>query len=289
MPTLKLTEKAVTNLQLPADRAQEYFYDSELVGFGVVVGRAGKTFFASGRINGKWRRIKIGGVGRARPDGHAWNVALARQEAKKLLGKMSEGVDLAAGEGAKEKGPTFRDAYEAHLDRMRKRNRSEQSVATVKKEIEKYMAPWLDRPIAELRGTDLVKLHESIKENARTREGTNPNNDRGAQLANRVIAHVSACWNTLNKKFEGALGSRNPPNPRGRDRREPKRERIADEDLPDWYKRVQTMRNPIQRDGLVFTLFTGLRSDEVRSVRFEDISWSERTLGIPDPKGGEER
>src|SRR5690349_15979999 len=123
MPTLKLTEKAVADLRLPADRPQEYFYDTELVGFGVVVGRTGKTFFASGRVNGKWRRVKIGIAGRARADGHAWNVVLARQEAKKLLGKMSEGIDLTAErraeeEGAREKGPTFRDAYEAHLDKM---------------------------------------------------------------------------------------------------------------------------------------------------------------------------
>jgi hypothetical protein len=69
---------------------------------------------------------------------------------------------------------------------------------------------------------------------------------------------VSACWNTLNKKLEGGLGTWNPAKSVEKDRLTAKRERIADADLPDWYARVQTMRNPIQRDGLLLALFTGL-------------------------------
>jgi integrase len=100
---------------------------------------------------------------------------------------------------------------------------------------------------------------------------------------------VSACWNTLNKKLEGGLGAWNPAKSVERDRLTAKRERIADADLPDWYARVQTMRNPIQRDGLLLALFTGLRSEDVRSIRFEHVDWSERSLRLPDPKGGTER
>ena len=39
MPTLKLTEKAVENLPPPVEQAQEYYWDTELKGLGVVVGR----------------------------------------------------------------------------------------------------------------------------------------------------------------------------------------------------------------------------------------------------------
>lgn len=295
MATIRLNEKTLAELRAPADQAQVYYWDTELKGLGVVVGRANKTFVARSWVNGKNRRVKIGVAGEPRPDGHIWNVALARTEAKKLLGKFSDGVDINA-ELREERsaigsagGPTFRDAYEAHLLKMRRRNRSEQSIATMKKEIEKYLADWLDRPITELTGADLVKLHDRIKASARPREGTNPNNERGAPLANRVIAHVSACWNTLNKKLEGKLGGWNPAKSVEKDQLTAKRERIADVDLPDWYARVQTMRNPIQRDGLVLALFTGLRSEDVRTIRFEHVDWSERSLVLPDPKGGTDR
>ena len=297
MPTIRLNEKTLADLAPPADSAQAYFWDTELTGLGVVVGRSGaKTFVARAWVNGKNRRVKIGVAGRPRPDGHAWNVALARAEAKRLLGKMSEGVDpnaelreRRAATSQAAGGPTLRDAYEAHLERMRKRNRAERTISTMKNEIEKYLADWLDRPIAELRGAELVKIYERIKASARPRDGSNPQNERGAPLANRVVAHVSACWNTLNRKLEGGLGVWNPTKAVERDRLAAKRERIADADLPDWYARVQTMRNPIQRDGLLLALFTGLRSEDVRSIRFEHVDWSERSLLLPDPKGGVER
>jgi integrase len=292
LATIRLNEKTLADLRVPDDRIQAYYWDTELSGLGVVVGRATKTFVARAWVNGKNRRVKIGVAGQPRPDGHLWSVALARAAARKLLGKMSEGVDLNAElrtERAAAAGPTLRDAYQAHMEKMRKRGRSEQTIATMKKEVEKYLADWLDRPIAELRGTELIKIHERIKASAQPREGTNPNNERGAPLANRVIAHVSACWNMLNKKLEGGLGAWNPAKSVERDRLTAKRERIADADLPDWYARVQTMRNPIQRDGLLLALFTGLRSEDVRSIRFEHVDWSERSLRLPDPKGGAER
>jgi integrase len=296
LATIRLNEKTLADLPAPTDRAQAYYWDTELLGLGVVVGRTSKTFVARAWVSGKNRRVKIGIAGQPRPDGHLWSVALARAEAKKLLGKLADGVDLNAELRAERAaaatptvGPTLRDAYTAHLAKMRKRGRSEQTIATMKKEVEKYLGGWLDRPIAELRGTELIKIHERIKASARPREGTNPNNERGAPLANRVIAHVSACWNTLNKKLEGGLGTWNPAKSVEKDRLTAKRERIADADLPDWYARVQTMRNPIQRDGLLLALFTGLRSEDVRTIRFEHIDWRERSLRLPDPKGGVER
>lgn len=102
-----------------------------------------------------------------------------------------------------------------------------------------------------------------------------------------MIAHVSACWNTLNKQLEGKLGSWNPAKSVERDRLDAKRERL--EDLPRWYADVQTMRNPIQRDGLLFALFTGLRSEDVRTAHKDNVDWKAKTLRLPDPKGGKDR
>jgi integrase len=56
--------------------------------------------------------------------------------------------------------------------------------------------------------------------------------------------------------------------------------------MPAWAARVATMPNPIQRDGLMLALFTGLRSEDVRTVRWEHVDLKERTLRLPDPKGG---
>ena len=170
--------------------------------------------------------------------------------------------------------------------RMRKKHRAERSIATFKNELERYLTDWLDKPIAELTGAALVELHERIKRSAKRRKGSNPANDKGAPLANRVVTHVSACWNSLNKKLEGKLGSWNPAKAVDRDVLRPKRERIADEDLPGYAARVAKMRSAIRRDGLMLALYTGLRSEDVRTIRWEHVDLDANTLVLADPKGG---
>src|SRR5262249_42350425 len=157
---------------------------------GVVVGKRARTFVAEARVDGKKRRTKIGILGHVRDDRRHWTTTLARQRAKEILGDMAAGVDPNADNRPRAGGPPLRDALEAHPPRMRKKQRAERSIATLETEVKKYLAGELDRPIAELTGAALVELHERIKADALPRAGSNPSNDQGAPLANRVIASV---------------------------------------------------------------------------------------------------
>ncbi len=297
MATLKLTEDAVKALPIPTDVDQAYYFDTELPGFALSVGRGGsKTFIARAWVpsEGKKKKITIGAFGRPSSDGKPWTVKLARLKARELIGQMTAGTVPESPRRNPEtraamQGPTLRDAYEAHMEKLRKKQRSEATIATLKKGLPTYLKEWMDKPISQLTGEVLCDLHESIKKKALVRSNMNPDNPPGAALANRIIAQVSACWSTLNKRLGGKLGTWNPARSVERDALKPKRARLSDEVLPDWYARVQTMRSPIQRDGLVFALFTGLRSEDVRSVRFEHVDANAATLLLPDPKGGEAR
>lgn len=82
-----------------------------------------------------------------------------------------------------------------------------------------------------------------------------------------MIAHVSASWQSLNKKLDGKLGNGNLASAVDRDIIRPKREHIQDEDLPDYAARVATMRSAIERDGLMLALYTGLGHYDVRTMR----------------------
>ena len=295
MATMRLTENGVKGLPLPKDVPQAYFWDTTVKGLGVVVGKTGqKTFVVYSRLAGECgKRVKhkIGVHGQPRDDKHVWTVELAREAAKKVIGKLATGTNPNEPVGAdgKPAGPTLRDAVDTHLAKMRKKGRAERSIGTFIHETNKYLADWLDRPIAELTGQKLIELHEAIKDRAAKRTGTNPANEKGAPLANRVIAHVSASWRSLNKKLEGKLGSWNPASAVDKDTIRPKRERILDEDLPGYAARVATMRSPIKRDGLMLALYTGLRHEDVRTLRFEYVDFDEHTLHLPNPKGGEEK
>lgn len=288
--TAKLTDRYVIELTLSDGRPQLVEWDSELVGFGVVVGRRSRTFVVQASLGGRKARRTIGALGEVREDRRHWTTTLARQRAKEMLGDMAAGIDPNAEEGgdagAEASGPTLRDALEAHLARMRKKQRSRRSIGTLEAEVTKYLAAWLDRPIAELPGPRLAELHDQIKAAARPRTGSNPANAKGAPLANRVISHVSACWNSLNRKLEGALGTWNPAKVVDRDVLKPKRERVAHGDMPTWWAKVQAL-SPVRRDMQLFCMFSAMRSEAARHTRWDHVDIEGRSLAVPNPKGGE--
>src|SRR5262245_47694426 len=117
---VKLTEKSLAAIALPAGKPQVVVWDTELVGFGAVVGKLSRTFIAEGRVDGRKRRKAIGVAGRVREDGAAWTVQLARIEAKKILGDIVRGVDPNAERRIRREGPTLRDALELHVGKMRR-------------------------------------------------------------------------------------------------------------------------------------------------------------------------
>jgi integrase len=298
-----LTKESIAALPVPAT-GQAYYWDDVTTGLGVVVGHTGvRTFVFVGRVRGVKggdgkdlkRRVTIGIVGALREDGHEWTLKLARERANELLVEMRSGNDPNALRRKPElgpqpgttpaSGPTLRDGMKAHLARMTKKRRAERTIETFEHEVTKYLAAWLDRPFAELTGDVLVEMHDAIKARARDKANRNQANAKGAALANRVMMHVSACWNSLNKKLHGKLGDWNPVKSVDKDTLKPKRERLPD--APDWYARVMALRSPIRRDGLLLAVYTGLRHEDVREIRWEHVDLDEGTLVRPDPKGGE--
>lgn len=280
MPKTKLTEKSLASLKLPelgSNRDPRVTYwDTELNGFGVTVGPRGKVFVARRWVGAKKRKLTIGVAGQPREDGLPWTVMLARKRAAELIGQMVAGHDPVeeAAEEARSIGPTLADGLKLHTSNMRKKSRSVRSIATIEDEVSRYLAEWTDRPMVDLRGVDLVEMHDQVTSEGKT------------FLANRIVAHVSAIFNSLDRVHE--LAGRNPARAVVRNPYEPKRERIDDADLPAWYIKVQTL-SPIRRDWQLFVLFTGMRSEAARHARWEHIDWKRKALRVPNPKGGAKR
>lgn len=273
---------------LPTGSERERHFDDHLPGFGVVVGRRSVMFVVRHRLKGKqcdrtigqWQRPGAG-------DDHSesWTEPRARKRARQWLGMMDNGLDpYEQGQTARkrtESGPTLRDAFELHKKHLLKQKRSDQTLSTFERSM-KYVEDWLDRPISDLRGSVLVELHDQIKRDARPTAGAV--NEKGAALANRVITNIGTAWGALNKSLEGRLGNWNPAASVVKDKLDSKDVTVAD--LADWHRRVQTMRNPIQRDALMFALFTGLRDGDVKTARIESVDLDAKVLRLVDPKGG---
>jgi len=210
----------------------------------------------------------IGHLGQPRADGHLWTVKLARIEARKMLGAMADGRAPSTGKGERAAGPTLRTGLELHTANMRKLNRSPRSLATIENEMPRMLEDWMDRSIHDLTGIELVKIHDGLSTKF---------------AANRLVAHVSAVWNALDRVYQ--FPGRNPAKAVTRHRYVPSRKRIAD--LAIWYATVLSLPSTIRRDLQVFVLFSGMRSEAARHVRWEHIDEHRCTLAVPKPKGGE--
>ena len=120
-----LTKTAVDNLRRQAQAAGRtiYCWDTEVTGFGVYATRTGAcSYFVEYRMGGRStpsKRMNVGKHGILTP-------REAREKAKRELGKVAAGVDVAQvkkEERYKLAAETFRDVAEAFLDQQSKPTR----------------------------------------------------------------------------------------------------------------------------------------------------------------------
>lgn len=186
---LRMTEALLNKLRPHAGKAQLVVWDEEVPGFGVVVGQRVMTFVANYRANGAKRRQVIGRRGEIR-DGRVLNVVLARTRAREILGRVAGGGDPSLELRVSAGGPTLADAFDLHCSRMHADRATASSIATITRERDKYLAGWMTRPLAKNERSHCRELHEMMTKK------------HGPYLANRVMRHVRAAWNTALKEHD---------------------------------------------------------------------------------------
>ncbi len=112
MPNIKITKSQLD--KLGPEHAGALFWDTELSGFGVkVLKEGGKTYIAQYRISrgreGKTTRVTIG------RHGAPWTADMARDEARRVLGRVALGEDPAAVEQAGRKVLTVAQLCDDYL------------------------------------------------------------------------------------------------------------------------------------------------------------------------------
>jgi integrase len=171
---------------------------------------------------------------------------------------------------------TLAYAIELHLRAMRAKRCSPRSLESVSEESARHLGDWLERPIASISRNECALRHEHISDHS------------GPHVANRVMRQFRAVYNTAARRFEH-IPQTNPVIAVTFNRVRRRREPIVWEELPAWHRKVAAMANPVRRDLQLFLLFTGLRSLDARTVRFEHVDFEHVTLHRPKPKGGEDR
>jgi integrase len=189
----------------------------------------------------------------------------ARQEARKRLGLLAQGVDLAEERRKAKQRVTFTgmfsDYYEQHA--LPKKRTAKEDLANFDRYLRHALGP---RLASEITKGDVASVHASI-----TRGGA-------AIAANRVVALISSVFGWA---MDRGLAEANPAQ-RVRKNKERSRDRyIRPSELPDFFRAVQLEPNPVIRDFVLLCLYTGQRRSNVLAMRWEEIDFHKAEWHIP--------
>jgi integrase len=282
MAKLKLTKRAVEALPAPdpSGRQQLYWAEGEYRGLGVLVSgvAATKSWVVQGKLKSrKTRRITIGPVS-------VFTIEEAWEEARGKLAEIYRGNDPK--QTAKRKAQadiTTRQVLENYL--VASPNLSPSTIKTYRKAAGRHLTGWLDRPLRSISADEVETRYREIANNITKRRtagdikgGVNVDGRASANVAMRLLRSL---WN-FQAERDSDLG-RNPVDRLKKQwHRLDRRDRhVRTEELPTFYRAALALPSGIQRDLVIFGLFTGMREGEAAGLRWDEVDLPQRMIRLP--------
>jgi integrase len=273
--TQRLTQAFVDTA--PVTGRDHIFFDSQLPGLGLRITPTGtKIFVAQAYVAKRKRRITIG----VSPD---ISLAKARIEAAQVLAAMRRGVDPTADQKARLRAAaaqsiTIRELSERWLTEFVIPKLKPRTVADYKELLTLHILPALGNlTVAEIDREHIEKRHIDMQKTPRR--------------ANYTLATIKGL---LSFSVRRGLRAANPA-ANIAPYREQKRERFLSEQeigaAAEGISKAETdgVIGPLAATGLRLALFTGARSGEITSIRWDNIDWERRLIRLPDSKTNEPR
>ena len=287
MAKLKLTKSNIDRIPL-TQSGQQLYWDTELSGFGLVIGQTSRSYIAQSNIANKSVRMTIGRHGIFTSDE-------ARLKARFLLNEMAQGINpVERKRSVQVQGITLCEAFNAFL---KVRKLKPNTVYDYQNTINASFKKWLDKPLKELTREMVSNRYRAIqKEIAERHKDTT--GIRGQSYANGAMRILRSVYNFAKAYFEDAHLPENPVNGLSDTRTWFKNRRrqslITIHQLPVWFKAVSCLSDPLEndkaetaRDYLLLMLFTGLRRMEAAKLTWSQIDLKSKILTIEDTKNGE--
>lgn len=257
---------------------QKIYWDSRLPGFGLVVGLNSKTFIAQRDVNGKSTKVIIDKFGIIKPDD-------ARERAKELLVDMGKGVNPNKEKrNARAKGITLREAVEAY--KTSRKTLSERTKTDITNLFNRYLASWLDKPLAEITKEMVARRHIQIVEERKANPRYPSSKATGTSTSNTTMRWLRTIY-----KHALAVNDSLPPNPvallsttRAWYPDNKRTGHIKPADLKKWIAAILKVPNDVQRDYALLVLFTGLRRIEAATLEWKNVDLKAKLLHIPVTK-----
>ena len=271
----KLTKRLIESAALP-NQGQVFLRDDMLRGFGVRLTAGSKSFFIEKLIHGQVRRLTLGRFGEMTLDE-------ARALAKKRMVEIDEGRDPVAERRQRNIAPTFRDLEQMYLTRHAALKKSRANDEAILNHHLSYLRP---RKLATITREEIAHLHSKIgtEPSSVIRPGR-PTARPIPRTANQALALIRSMWN-LGMDW-GLIPP--GPNPCVRIKKfvEVSRERfVKPDELPKLWAAIQAEPNPFVRVAFFVAILTGARRDEVLTMRWVDLDFSQGTWTIAETKAG---
>lgn len=273
----KLTKSFVDKVSFEQS-GQIFYRDSELLGFGLRVGKSAKVYYAEAKLHGKTVRKSI-----ARHN--VVSLDEARSQAKSYLAEISRGKNPHDEEKArKAKLVTLSEVLENYIEARGNLQRS--TIQDYRHTFDAYLHDWLKKPAIEI-SKDMVELK------FRKISQTSPSQ------ANKTMRNFRAVMNYAIMKYEDSNGDsifrHNPviriTQLRAWHRAVRRDTLIKHYDLAPWYQAVMNLSNDsiapnreLVKDFLLLVLFTGLRRNEAAKLTWNRVDLKDRTIVIKDTK-----
>lgn len=265
--------------KVPFEKSGQIFYrDSELLGFGLRVGKSAKVYYAEAKLHGKTVRKSI-----ARHN--VVSLDEARTQAKSYLAEISRGKNPHDEEKArKAKLVTLFEVLENYIEARGNLQRS--TIQDYRHTFDAYLHDWLNKPAIEI-SKDMVEL--KFRKISQTSQSQ----------ANKTMRNFRAVMNYAIMKYEDSNGDsifrHNPviriTQLRAWHRAVRKNTLIKHYDLAPWYQAVMNLSNDsiapnreVVKDFLLLVLFTGLRRNEAAKLTWNRVDLKDKTIVIKDTK-----
>jgi integrase len=262
----KLTQAKV-NRAREDHAAGTQLYDEEVSGLRLVVGKRGCSWKVVARVNdgsGRYVSVMLG-----RTD--ELSLKSARQEATEVRLRARRGEDPRRPK--KQGAPTVAEALDRYLAE-RGEDLRPSTKDWYRRKLDGPLKSVMDTPIDGVT-RDLVRsLHRRATE------------ERGAYAANGAMRVLKAVYNDACRDLDL------PPNPVARavrmNKERPRQWAVGPDGMPDLWRRLDAMEDPVRRVCWLTMLLTGLRCGDATSIRWEHLD-DDGVLTVPSPKGGPDR
>lgn len=242
-------------------------WDEKISGFGVKVSPKGrKTYIYKYRnASGKQRKPSIGVHGKI-------TCEQAREIARKWAAQIAMGEDPMEERHQKRSEMTFDELFSEYMKRHSRPHKK-----SWKYDEEQYQrhikAPLGGKKLSAISQEDIARLHGKLAE------------ESGKGTANHILSLVKAIYN---KAVEWGYYKEQPPARFVKKFKEKSRERfLQPEEAPRFFQALDMEENQTLKHFIYILLYTGQRKGNVRSMRWQDISFDRQEWHIPETKNGE--